>query len=156
MSPFSAFEHVEQLSLNLVWTSNHWTQPRVVCLVSYNQYSQHGAGTNLWRGTGTCDTYYRILIQGVPGGNVNILGGHCIGHSKKNFIWTCVLFRTISDIWRAVFWNWSAIYSFPPSLWAITLHTDSHAPDIGALRWEGRKILRAKYRKPFRIGHMFI
>jgi hypothetical protein len=38
----------------------------------------------------------------------------------------------------------------------LTLHTDSHASDIGALRWEGRKILRAKfnilrarYRKPF-------
>jgi hypothetical protein len=38
----------------------------------------------------------------------------------------------------------------------LTLHTDSHASDIGALRWEGRKILRAKYRKPFEIGHTFI
>jgi hypothetical protein len=45
----------------------------------------------------------------------------------------------------------------------MTLHTDSHASDIGALRWEGRKILRAKfkilrakYRNPFGIGHMFI
>jgi hypothetical protein len=45
----------------------------------------------------------------------------------------------------------------------LTLHTDSHASDIGALRREGRKvvpakfkILRAKYRKPFGIGHMFI
>jgi hypothetical protein len=45
----------------------------------------------------------------------------------------------------------------------LTLHTDSHASDIGALRREGKKILRAKfkilrskYRKPFGIGHMFI
>jgi hypothetical protein len=45
----------------------------------------------------------------------------------------------------------------------LTLHTDSHASDIGALRREGRKILRAKfkilrvkYRKAFGIGHMFI
>jgi hypothetical protein len=45
----------------------------------------------------------------------------------------------------------------------LTLHTDSHASDSGALRWKGRKILhaklqilRAKYRKPFGIGHMFI
>jgi hypothetical protein len=36
----------------------------------------------------------------------------------------------------------------------LMLHTDSHASDIGALRWEGRKILRAKYWKPFRIGHI--
>jgi hypothetical protein len=45
----------------------------------------------------------------------------------------------------------------------LTLHTDSHASDFGALRWERRKtlcakfkILRAKYRKPFGMGHMFI
>jgi hypothetical protein len=45
----------------------------------------------------------------------------------------------------------------------LTLLTDSHASDSGALWWEGRKILRAKfkilppkYRKPFGIGHMFI
>jgi hypothetical protein len=45
----------------------------------------------------------------------------------------------------------------------LTLHTDSHASDIGALRWEGRKILRAKfkilrakYQKPFGTGHMSI
>jgi hypothetical protein len=38
----------------------------------------------------------------------------------------------------------------------LTLHIDSHASDSGALQWEGRKILRAKYRKPFEIGHMFI
>jgi hypothetical protein len=41
---------------------------------------------------------------------------------------------------------------FPPSLSMsnhnsqLTLHTDSHASDIGALRHEGRKILRAKYK----------
>jgi hypothetical protein len=45
----------------------------------------------------------------------------------------------------------------------LTLHTDSNASDIGALRWERRKILRAKfkilrtkYHKPFGIGYMFI
>jgi hypothetical protein len=38
----------------------------------------------------------------------------------------------------------------------LTLHTDSHASDIGALRWEERKILRAKYRKPFGRGYIFI
>jgi hypothetical protein len=37
----------------------------------------------------------------------------------------------------------------------LTLHTDSHASDIGTLRWDRKKILRAKfkilpakYRKP--------
>jgi hypothetical protein len=29
----------------------------------------------------------------------------------------------------------------------LTLHADSHASHIGALRWEGWKILRAKYWK---------
>jgi hypothetical protein len=38
----------------------------------------------------------------------------------------------------------------------LTLHTDSHVSDIGALRWEGRKILSAKYWKPFGIGHTFV
>jgi hypothetical protein len=45
----------------------------------------------------------------------------------------------------------------------LTLHTDSHASEIGALRRERRKILRAefkilrsKYRKTFGIGHVFI
>jgi hypothetical protein len=37
-----------------------------------------------------------------------------------------------------------------------TLHTDSHASDSGALRREGRKILRAKYRKTFEIGLILI
>jgi hypothetical protein len=38
----------------------------------------------------------------------------------------------------------------------LTLHTDSHASDIGVLRWEGREMLPAKYRKLFGRGHMFI
>jgi hypothetical protein len=28
--------------------------------------------------------YNNINIQGVPGGKINILGGHSIGHSKQN------------------------------------------------------------------------
>ena len=40
-----------------------------------------------------------MYIQGVPGGNVNILGGHCIGHSKqKKCMCTCGLLWTVSDI----------------------------------------------------------
>jgi hypothetical protein len=39
------------------------------------------------------------IIQIVPKVKINILGGHCIGHSKqKNCIGTCVLFRTVSEI----------------------------------------------------------
>jgi hypothetical protein len=34
--------------------------------------------------------------------------------------------------------------------------TDSNSSDSGALRWEGRKILCAKYRKPFGTGHTFV
>jgi hypothetical protein len=28
-------------------------------------------------------------IQGVAGGKVSILGGHCIGHSKKKIVYVC-------------------------------------------------------------------
>jgi hypothetical protein len=39
------------------------------------------------------------VTQNVPGGKINILGGHSIGHSKqKLLVCTCVLFRTISKI----------------------------------------------------------
>jgi hypothetical protein len=38
-------------------------------------------------------------IHNVPGGNVSILGGHSIGHSKqKKYICKCVSFRTVSEI----------------------------------------------------------
>jgi len=30
--------------------------------------------------------------QGLPGGNVNILGGHSIGHSEQKSMYVCVLF----------------------------------------------------------------
>jgi hypothetical protein len=37
------------------------------------------------------------IIQGVPGGKVNIHGGHSIGHSKgQKCIFTCVLLLTVS------------------------------------------------------------
>jgi hypothetical protein len=36
---------------------------------------------------GSCD-HIPDTIQGVPGGKVNILGGHSIGHSKQNIIYT--------------------------------------------------------------------
>jgi hypothetical protein len=39
------------------------------------------------------------VIHRVPGGKVNILGGHGISHStQKKCICTCVLFRTVSEI----------------------------------------------------------
>jgi hypothetical protein len=37
-------------------------------------------------------------IPGVPGGKVNILGGHSIGHSKQKIVYARVLFRTVSEI----------------------------------------------------------
>jgi hypothetical protein len=39
-----------------------------------------------------------ILIQSVPGGRISILGGHSICHSKQMCMYTCAVFRTISDI----------------------------------------------------------
>jgi hypothetical protein len=59
----------------------------------------------------TCGCLRRTQVHGVSelvagiykvctGGNVNILGGHSIGHSEQNniYICTCVLFRTVSEI----------------------------------------------------------
>jgi hypothetical protein len=52
--------------------------------------------------THTCSYSYvdNNIYTGVPGGKVNILGGHSIGHSKK---------KSLYDIWRA-------ILSFPPAV----------------------------------------
>jgi len=41
--------------------------------------------------------YIHIYVQDVPGGNLNILGGHIIGHSKQKCICTRVLFRTVPE-----------------------------------------------------------
>jgi hypothetical protein len=38
-----------------------------------------------------------VYIQGVPGGKVNILGGHSIGHSKQKTLYERVLFRMVSE-----------------------------------------------------------
>jgi len=41
--------------------------------------------------------FYILYIQGVPGGKVNILGGHSIGHSKQKCLYERVLFRMVSE-----------------------------------------------------------
>jgi hypothetical protein len=38
------------------------------------------------------------LYTGVPGGKVNILVDHSIGHSKEKSLYERVLFRTVSEI----------------------------------------------------------
>jgi hypothetical protein len=42
------------------------------------------------------------VYAGIIGGKGNILGGHNVGHSKQNSLYTriCVLFRTVSEIQR--------------------------------------------------------
>jgi hypothetical protein len=37
-------------------------------------------------------------IQSVPGGKVNILGGHSIGHSMQKSVYVHVLLQTVSEI----------------------------------------------------------
>jgi hypothetical protein len=39
-----------------------------------------------------------IHAEDVPDGMVTILEGHSISHSKQNYVCTCVLFRTVSEI----------------------------------------------------------
>ena len=58
-------------------------------------------------------------MQSVPGGNVNILGGQIIGRSKKNFMYTCFLFRTVCEVELlhcTGVWIWRPIFSFPPAI----------------------------------------
>jgi hypothetical protein len=108
------------------------------------------------------------IYTGVPGGKVNILGGHSIGHSKKKVYMSMYLMPNgFRYLVRSIL-NWARNIFHHNS--QLTLYTDSHASDSGALRLEGRKILLArlkilrarfkilcsKYRKPFGIGHMFI
>jgi hypothetical protein len=66
-------------------------------LVCIYQYSVSWANFKYMK---QCQQY--ATIQNVPGGNIKILGGHSIGHSKqkkkKNCICTCVLFRNVSEI----------------------------------------------------------
>jgi hypothetical protein len=87
---------------------------------------------------------YDLVIRDVPGEKVNILETTVWTILRKKFIWMCVLFRAVSDIWGAVFWIWRPIFFFPAFLWAITsakltLHADLHASDISALRWREGK-----------------
>jgi hypothetical protein len=90
------------------------------------------------------------IIQGVLGGKVNFLGDHSIGHSKKEvYMNMCpvlngfrYLARSILNLARNIFLPSLSMSNHNSQL---TLHTDSHASDIGALRREGRKIWRAKF-----------
>jgi hypothetical protein len=90
-------------------------------------------------------------IQGVPGGKVNILGGHSIGHYKKKvYMNMCLIPNGFRYLARNIFLFSHSMSNHNSQL---TLHTDSEASDISAVRWERRKLLRAKYLKPFGIGH---
>jgi hypothetical protein len=58
----------------------------------------------------------KTYIQGFPGGNFNILGGHCVGHSKKK---VCMNMCLIPNGFRYLAHNiliWRAIFSFPPTV----------------------------------------
>jgi hypothetical protein len=71
------------------------------------------------------------FIQNVPGGEVNILGSHSVGHSNQKNVWTfepkkcicaCVLFRTVSEIYsmyRRGTRHVLTILTFPPGTFSI-------------------------------------
>jgi hypothetical protein len=74
---------------------------------------------------------YSILIQSVPGGKVNILEGHSIGHSKKKvYMNMCPIPNGFRYLARNIFLPSRSMSNHNSQL---TLHTDSHASDIGAL-----------------------
>jgi hypothetical protein len=100
-------------------------------------------------------------IEGVPGGEVNILGGHSIGHSKKKLLYEHVSYSERFPIFVAQYCSSLPVYEQSQQ------PTDASHRFTCFRHWritvEGRKIfrvkfkiLRAKYRKPFGIGHMFI
>ena len=76
------------------------------------------------------------FIQGLPGGKVNILRGHSIGHSKKKkCIRPSAQFRTVSEIqllYCIVVWIWRPILSFPASVLRHCLkHVNRCEPSVG-------------------------
>jgi hypothetical protein len=83
--------------------------------------------------------FLNICIQDIPGGKINIVGGHSIDYSKKK-IYTnmCPIPNGFRYLASSIFK--SARNIFLPSLSVsncnsqMTLHTDSHASDFGALR----------------------
>jgi hypothetical protein len=57
------------------------------------------------------------LIQGVPGGKDNILGGHSIGHSKQKTLFEHVSYsERFRDRDILVVWLGRPVLSFPPAL----------------------------------------
>jgi hypothetical protein len=59
--------------------------------------------------------YHIYSIQGIPGGKVNILGGHSIRHSKQKSVHVCVLFQKVDEIetWfnSSLDWAFNTVWS---------------------------------------------
>jgi hypothetical protein len=62
--------------------------------------------------------YTNHHIQSIPGGKVNILEGHSIDHCKQNCMYTCVLFRNVSEMQlfhSTVVWILRPVLSYTPA-----------------------------------------
>jgi hypothetical protein len=99
-------------------------------------------------------------IQDVPG-KVNILGGNSIGHFKKKWLYEkCPIPNGFRYLARNIFLpsrHNASMSEACESVWSVSWLL------LLLIEREGRKILRArlkklraKYRKPFEIGHMYI
>jgi hypothetical protein len=123
---FSAFSYPEPVESSLCWMSVSYSLCVLpsICCSGNAVYTciREFVGSNLDQGTNNSDEKfhcfpqsfhvisnslfispnirpYVLYIQSVPGGKVNILGGHSIGLSKQEeFICTYVLFRRVSEI----------------------------------------------------------
>jgi hypothetical protein len=157
------YQKTEFFIVNAVRTSN-----RTYLIVLLRNLSPVVCGMYYCRNLYMCQLLMFLFIQGVPVGKVNILGRHSIGHSKKIVCRNMCpipngfrhLARSILNLAHNIFLP--SHRNFPmseacESVWSVSW-----------LLWllterKGRKILRAKYkillakcRKPFGIGHMFI
>jgi hypothetical protein len=82
----------------------------------------------------SCDIHVLYIcsvdIPGVPGGNVNILGGHSIGHSKQTSVYVRVILQTVSEVELLHCAGvWHPLSSFTP---AIPRHFMKHVNRCGA------------------------
>jgi hypothetical protein len=90
------------------------------------------------------------LHDSVPRGKVSILGGHGIGHSKKQKVYVRAtyseqyisIFGVCEDVQHFLKRSYNVIVNSHDG--QLMLHTDSHASDSGAVRREGRTMMDAK------------
>jgi hypothetical protein len=95
----------------------HFVQRIYFCIIK-SRSCQHSSRV-AWQIFLICYTYKYLclknhLVYRVSQEESSVFWDVILSVILRKKIWTFVLFRTVSDIWRAAFWIWRAIFSFPP------------------------------------------